>query len=96
LRKTLWQRIDQFCATRKKSDDVSVAPSPRGAIIPVMIGDEAKAMEVAQKLRKMGIFVPAVRFPTVGRGQARLRITLSAAHTADQVEQLVQALDTSV
>ena len=61
LRKNLWQRIDQFCDSRKKNHDVTVAPPTRGAIIPFMIGDEAKAMDVAQKLRKNGMFVPAMR-----------------------------------
>ncbi|MGZ4987430.1 MAG: aminotransferase class I/II-fold pyridoxal phosphate-dependent enzyme [Limisphaerales bacterium] len=70
-----------------------MAPPTRGAIIPLMIGDEAKAMDVAQQLRKNGMFVPAVRYPTVARGQSRLRITLSAAHSAEQVAQLIQALD---
>jgi 8-amino-7-oxononanoate synthase len=95
LRKQLWQRIDQFCASRKSNDDVT-APPVRGAIIPLLIGNEAKAMEVAQKLRTLGMFVPAVRYPTVGRGQARLRVTLSAAHTAEQVAQLLEALDSSL
>ena len=43
-------------------------PSP---IIPVIIGAETKAMKVAEQLRTNGIFIPAVRFPTVSRGQAR-------------------------
>jgi 7-keto-8-aminopelargonate synthetase-like enzyme len=61
-----------------------------------MIGDESKAMDVAQKLRKQGFFVPAIRFPTVGRGQARLRVTLSAAHSAEDVARLIDALDASL
>jgi 7-keto-8-aminopelargonate synthetase-like enzyme len=39
-----------------------------------------------------GIFIPAVRFPTVARGQARLRLTMTAAHTRADVEQLLTAL----
>jgi 8-amino-7-oxononanoate synthase len=96
LRKTLWQRIDQFCDARKITHDPAFAPEARGAIVPVMIGDESKAMDVAQKLRKQGFFVPAIRFPTVGRGQARLRVTLSAAHSAEDVARLIDALDASL
>jgi 8-amino-7-oxononanoate synthase len=59
----------------------------------VMIGDEARAIEVAQQLRKRGIFVPAVRYPTVARGQARLRVTLSAAHSSQDVATLISALE---
>ena len=50
-----------------------------------MIGDEAKAVEAAAKLREQDIFVPAIRYPTVARGQARLRVTLTAAHSADDI-----------
>lgn len=96
LRKTLWQRIDQFCDSRPQDHHVGLLPTTRGAILPVMIGDESKAVEVAQQLRKQGIFVPAIRYPTVARGQARLRVTLSAAHTADDVAKLIEALDASL
>ena len=64
-----------------------------GAIVPVLIGDEKKTVEVAAALREQGIFVPAIRYPTVARGKARLRITLSAAHTSDEVNQLAAALE---
>ena len=53
----------------------------RSAIIPILIGEESKAVEAAAALREQGIFIPAIRYPTVARGQARLRLTLSAAHT---------------
>ncbi|HWD18766.1 MAG TPA: 8-amino-7-oxononanoate synthase [Verrucomicrobiae bacterium] len=61
------------------------------AIIPIMIGAENKAMKIAGQLADRGIFIPAIRFPTVSRGQARLRLTLSAAHTPDQLAQLLAA-----
>jgi 8-amino-7-oxononanoate synthase len=96
LRKNLWQRIDQFCDSRQQDHHVGLLPTTRGAILPVIIGDESKAVEVAQKLRKQGIFVPAIRYPTVARGQARLRVTLSAAHTAEDVAKLIEALDASL
>lgn len=95
LRKTLWQRIDQFCDAHKNGK-CKFTPTARGAIVPVIIGDEAKAVEVAHRLRSQGIFVPAVRFPTVARGQARLRITLSAAHSADDIAKLIEAIDASL
>ena len=64
-----------------------------GAIVPILIGDEKKTVAAAAALRERGIFVPAIRYPTVARGQARLRITLSAAHTSDEVNQLAAALE---
>ena len=62
------------------------------AIIPLIIGAESAATNTAAALRDHGIFVPAIRYPTVARGQARLRVTLTAAHTPAEVAQLVSAL----
>ncbi len=62
------------------------------AIIPYIIGGEAAAVTAAQGLRDQGIFIPAIRYPTVARGQARLRITLSADHPVAEVDQLLAAL----
>jgi 8-amino-7-oxononanoate synthase len=64
-----------------------------GAIIPILIGDESKAVEAAVALREQDIFVPAIRYPTVARGKARLRVTLTAAHTAEDVSQFAAMLN---
>ena len=63
-----------------------------GAILPFILGDETKAVEAAAKLREQNIFVPAIRYPTVARGKARLRVTLTASHSADDVSTLICAL----
>jgi 8-amino-7-oxononanoate synthase len=62
------------------------------AIIPLILGDENKALSAATKLREQQIFVPAIRYPTVARGAARLRITLTAAHSMNDVSTLILAL----
>jgi 8-amino-7-oxononanoate synthase len=62
------------------------------AILPVIVGDEARAVAVAARLREEGLFIPAIRYPTVARGQARLRVTLTAAHTEREVNELLDAL----
>ena len=62
------------------------------AILPLILGDEATAMAASATLRDAGLMVPAIRFPTVARGSARLRITLSAAHQPEQVARLIQQL----
>ncbi len=61
-------------------------------IIPVIIGDEADAVEASSALLDQGLWVPAIRPPTVPRGTSRLRITLSSVHTDGQVDRLVDAL----
>jgi 8-amino-7-oxononanoate synthase len=62
------------------------------AIQPIMIGKTEEALQVAQHLYKKNIWVPAIRPPTVPANTARLRITFSASHTTEQIDQLIQAL----
>jgi len=64
----------------------------RSAIIPILLGDEDKAVAASSALRAQGIFVPAIRYPTVARGQARLRVTVTAAHTRADIAHLLSAL----
>lgn len=61
-------------------------------IQPLVIGDNAQALQLARYLQQRGIWAPAIRPPTVPPGTARLRITLTAAHSHDDVEQLLAAL----
>jgi 8-amino-7-oxononanoate synthase len=86
-RNTLWQRVSEL-----KSKLNVQTPNDPAAIIPLHIGDEARAIQVAAALLDKGILIPAVRYPTVARGKARLRLTFSAAHTAAQIELLASAL----
>ncbi|MDR2874405.1 MAG: 8-amino-7-oxononanoate synthase [Methylobacillus sp.] len=68
-------------------------PAPSATPIqPIIIGSSEEALRASKKLRARGILVPAIRPPTVPQGTARLRITLSAAHTADDVRRLIAAL----
>lgn len=62
------------------------------AIQPLQVGDNRQALALSEGLRARGIWVPAIRPPTVPQGTARLRITLSAAHDERDVAQLVEAL----
>lgn len=66
-------------------------PSPT-AIQPVLVGDNHEVLRVAAGLAERGLWVPAIRPPTVPAGSARLRVSLSAAHSADDVARLVAAL----
>ena len=90
LRSNLWARVDQV-----KNGLIGTQWSPgviRSPIIPLMVGDENAAMQLAADLRNRRIFIPAVRYPTVARGQARLRLTVSAAHSADDISSLLDTL----
>lgn len=62
------------------------------AIQPLLIGSAARSLEISESLAESGFLVGAIRPPTVPVGTARLRITLSAAHTEQQVDQLLDAL----
>ena len=70
---------------------LSLLPS-RSPIQPLVLGEAERALAWAQALRARGILVPAIRPPTVPRGSARLRITLSAAHEEADVDRLLDAL----
>jgi 8-amino-7-oxononanoate synthase len=71
-----------------------VVPSiPPGPILPIVLGSEARALAVASALKARGIFIPAIRPPTVPPGSSRLRLTLSSAHEPADLERLVAALD---
>lgn len=60
----------------------------------MIIGDENQAVQAAAKLREQNLFVPAIRYPTVARGKARLRVTLTASHSSEDVSELIRALKT--
>jgi 7-keto-8-aminopelargonate synthetase-like enzyme len=88
-RNTLWERVGEFQSATSNRQSAILS-----AIIPIMIGKEGEAVQAAADMRQQNIFVPAIRYPTVARGQARLRVTLTAAHSSEDVNRLVQALKT--
>jgi len=63
-----------------------------GPIVPILVGDEAAAARLADTLLQQGVWAPAVRYPTVKRGQARLRVSMNAAHSDEDVAKLLEAL----
>lgn len=62
------------------------------AIQPILVGDNQAALDLSERLRELGIWVAAIRPPTVPQGTARLRITLSAAHSVAEVTRLTETL----
>jgi 8-amino-7-oxononanoate synthase len=88
----LWSRLNQAKLGLSQTGWPAVAvDSP---IIPLVIGAESDAVAAATALRERNVFIPAIRYPTVARGQARLRLTLTAAHTSGDLSDLFQALST--
>jgi 8-amino-7-oxononanoate synthase len=85
----LWSLVDQL---KNALTGMWKLPPVQSAIIPLMVGDEGAATALAQKLREHGVFIPAIRYPTVARGAARLRLTVTAAHTAEDIRELVEGL----
>ena len=80
----LRDNVKFFCdALQREGVNVELSPS---AIVPIVIGDEAKAMQISAKLQEQGILIPAIRYPTVAKGQARLRASLMATHTQEQLQ----------
>lgn len=87
----LRSRIGEFRALRAAAR-IAVTPSET-AIHPVVMGSPRRAVEASRELAARGFLVPAIRPPSVPEGTSRLRVSLSAAHSRDDVERLVTALD---
>lgn len=86
----LQQLIGQF---RQGASELGLTLLPsKTAIQPLVIGDSVQAMQVAQQLQAQGCWVSAIRPPTVPQGMARLRLTLTAAHSMADIDQLLRAL----
>src|SRR6185503_2463312 len=90
LRARLWQNVDQ---TKNAVINAGWSlPPVRSAIIPLIVGKETKAVELAATLREQNLFIPAIRYPTVARDSARLRLTVTAGHDSEDIVALGQAL----
>jgi 7-keto-8-aminopelargonate synthetase-like enzyme len=93
MKNRLWENLRFFeeCVRRLELMHCIALPL-QSPIIPVVIGDDAKAVQVSAELLDAGYLVQAIRPPTVPSGTARLRISISAAHTQTQLEGLLEAL----
>jgi len=88
-RKLLWDNLKILAAGLPPG---LTPPKLQSAIVPVILGEETAALDAARFLYRRGLFVPAIRYPTVARGTARLRVTLSALHTPEQIVALTESL----
>ena len=89
LRDHLWDNTNYF---RKEmvSLGFNILPGEH-PIVPVMIGDELKNLALAKEINAKGIFVVAFSFPVVPRGEARIRVQMSASHTRSQIDKCLTA-----
>jgi len=89
----LWKRIRLLQELLPRSELNKKASDASGAIFPWIVGDEQAALDLASALQNEGFLVPAIRYPTVAKGSARLRITVTASHEEDQIRSLCQAIE---
>ncbi|OGC16164.1 8-amino-7-oxononanoate synthase [candidate division WOR-1 bacterium RIFOXYA2_FULL_37_7] len=89
LRKRLWDNIGFF---NRRRAAINRDPTTETPIIPIIIGNEEKTMGISRKLFEDGLFVSGIRFPTVAKGEARLRITITANHSKKELEMLSNLL----
>ncbi len=88
--KKLW---DNVAILHQGLTQLKLASGPATSpIFPVLVGEETQAMQISQVLEDRGILIPAIRTPTVAKGKARLRISVSALHTKAEIEALLREL----
>lgn len=87
--KQLQENIHYCCSQLKKN---GIQGESETAIIPIIVGEEEKAVKAMEYLWEQGYYISAIRYPTVAKGKARLRITLMSSHTKEEIDTLVELL----
>jgi 7-keto-8-aminopelargonate synthetase-like enzyme len=87
-RDKLWRNVSEM---KNGLSALGIVNESRSPIIPIIVGDEQAAMDLSGKLFEAGILAPAIRYPTVPKGKARLRVTMSAAHSAADIQHFLEA-----
>jgi 8-amino-7-oxononanoate synthase len=85
LRDQLWKNIRLLTAELDLHE-------PSSAIVPIILGSNERALAAAEQLLESGFLIPAIRYPTVPRDQARLRLTVSSAHSEEQIQSIAAAI----
>lgn len=89
-RDKLWRNVSELKNGLAK---LGIQNQSRSAIIPILVGDEQRAVEISQQFFQRGIFVPAIRYPTVPKSKARLRVTVTAGHTSEEISEFLSVFD---
>ncbi|WP_042332252.1 8-amino-7-oxononanoate synthase [Desulfosporosinus orientis] len=85
----LQKNIQYFCQCLRES---GIEADSQTAIIPIIIGGEKQTMEISKELLAQGYYISAIRYPTVKKGSARLRITLMSTHTKEELKRSAQTI----
>ncbi len=88
----LWKRIRLMQEFLPRSELNKTGSDTHSAIFPWVVGHEQATLDLASALQSEGFLVPAIRYPTVAKGAARLRITVTAAHEEDQIRSLCKVI----
>jgi glycine C-acetyltransferase len=89
-RKRLWKKINQF---HHRLNEIGFSTASTSQIIPIIIGSEKKAMDFSRFLMTNGIFAQAIRYPTVKKNQARIRISISGWLSEKEIELSIHVLE---
>ena len=89
-RKGLWKKINQF---HNRLNEIGFSTTSTSQIIPIIIGNEKKVVEFSRFLMTKGIFAQAIRYPTVQKNQARIRISISGWLSEKEIELSIRVLE---
>jgi glycine C-acetyltransferase len=93
LQKKLFRNIEYFVGVLRKlglSTSSSVTP-----IIPILVGNEKSCVDISNSLLKKGVFVQAIRYPTVMKGGAQLRVSITAMHCRKDLDFALSSFETT-
>jgi glycine C-acetyltransferase len=93
LQNKLYSNIDYFHKVIDEYPHYEVQKRRFSPIIPIIIGSEKKTIEISRRLLKEGFFIQAIRYPTVKKNNARLRVSISAEHKKKQIRNLIHSLN---
>lgn len=90
LRDRLWENVE-FMQARLRDAGVDVADS-ESQVIPIMIRDDSRVFEIGEQLLREGVFINPVKYPAVGKHKSRFRMSVSAAHTREELDEGAQII----
>ena len=90
LKKKLWNKINQF---HDRLEEIGFKTTSTSQIIPIIIGKEKNALEFSKFLMSKGIFAQAIRYPTVKKNHARIRVSISGWLSEKEIERSIEVLE---